>query len=255
VRRRLLALAALLCAAGALVLWAAPGPPARAQTAAASTPGSGAALVAQGRALYASGCAYCHGDLANGVSGRGPTLHGVGAQAADFYLSTGRMPLAAPQREPSRTEHLEYTGQQRRALVAYVGSLGGPAIPVVHPASGDLALGMQRFSDSCAGCHAITARGGVVPGGIAPPLQSATATQIAEAVRIGPYLMPRFDARGIDAHELDSLTRYVLSTRHPDNAGGWGIGNIGPVPEGMIAWLLAGTALIIVLRLVGERAE
>jgi ubiquinol-cytochrome c reductase cytochrome c subunit len=47
----------------------------------------------------------------------------------------------------------------------------------------------------------------------------------------------------------------VLSTHHLDNAGGWGIGNIGPVPEGLVAWLLAGTALLIVVRLLGERNE
>jgi ubiquinol-cytochrome c reductase cytochrome c subunit len=253
VRRRLLAGLALLCAAGALVLWSEP--PARAQSGGASTPAppGDRALIAQGRALFVSGCSYCHGAQANGIEGLGPTLHGVGARAADFYLSTGRMPLSSPRREPDRNDHPEYTAAQRRALVAYVGSLGGPPIPAVHPERGDAALGQQLFAESCAGCHAITARGGVVPGGIAPALGQATVTQIAEAVRVGPYLMPRFNERQIDQHELDSITRYVLTTRHLDDRGGWGIGNIGPVPEGMIAWLLAGTALVLVLRLVGER--
>jgi len=45
----------------------------------------------------------------------------------------------------------------------------------------------------------------------------------------------------------------VLSTRHPPDRGGWGIGNIGPIPEGMVAWLLAGAALLIIARLLGER--
>ncbi|MEA2283384.1 MAG: ubiquinol-cytochrome c reductase cytochrome c subunit [Solirubrobacteraceae bacterium] len=250
------AVAALLCAAGALVLWAGPQPAARAQSGGASTPAppGDRALIAQGRALFVSGCGYCHGEQANGINGLGPTLHGVGARAADFYLSTGRMPLSSPTRQPDRNDHLEYTAGERRALVAYVASLGGPPIPTVHPERGDAALGQQLFGESCAGCHAITARGGIVPGGIAPALGQATPTQIAEAVRVGPYLMPRFDQRQIDQHELDSITSYVLTTRHLDDRGGWGIGNIGPVPEGMIAWLLAGTALVLVLRLVGERA-
>jgi ubiquinol-cytochrome c reductase cytochrome c subunit len=245
VRRRALAVAALLCAAGALVAWAAPEPPARAQS---------GPPVAQGRALFVSGCSYCHGAQANGIPGRGPSLRGVGAAAADFYLSTGRMPLSAPSHPPVRNDHLGDNAAQRRALVAYVASLGGPPVPAVDPGRGDARLGQELFSESCAGCHAITARGGVVPGaGIAPALGEATPTQIAEAVRVGPYLMPRFGERQIDQHELDSITRYVLTTRHLDDRGGWGIGNIGPVPEGMIAWLLAGTALLIVLRLVGER--
>jgi ubiquinol-cytochrome c reductase cytochrome c subunit len=255
VRRRALALAALLCAAGALTLWAAPEPPARAQAGGASTPASPGdrALVGAGRALYVAGCSYCHGFQANGVKGLGPTLHGVGAQAADFYLSTGRMPLALPRREPVRNDRLQYTAPQRRALVAYVASLGGPPVPAVHPGSGDLREGFKLFADSCAGCHAITGRGGVVPGGIAPALQQATPTQIAEAVRVGPYLMPPFGPAQIGTAQLDSLTRYVLSTRHLDDRGGWGIGNIGPVPEGLVAWLLAGTSLGLVLRLLGER--
>jgi ubiquinol-cytochrome c reductase cytochrome c subunit len=37
------------------------------------------------------------------------------------------------------------------------------------------------------------------------------------------------------------------------NEGGWGIGNIGPVPEGMVAWLLALATLLVVARLIGER--
>jgi ubiquinol-cytochrome c reductase cytochrome c subunit len=51
---------------------------------------------------------------------------------------------------------------------------------------------------------------------------------------------------------VDSIARYVQTTQHPDDAGGWGIGHIGPVPEGMVAWLLAGAALLIVARLIGE---
>ena len=86
-----------------------------------------------------------------------------------------------------------------------------------------------------------------------PPLQSATATQIAEAVRIGPYLMPRFSPRQISDSELNSIVAYVLSTRHPDNRGGWAIGNIGPVPEGIIAWLIGMVALVGVCAAIGER--
>ena len=32
------------------------------------------------------------------------------------------------------------------------------------------------------------------------------------------------------------------------------MGRIGPIPEGMVAWLLAGVALLIIARLLGERA-
>jgi ubiquinol-cytochrome c reductase cytochrome c subunit len=249
VRRRALALVALMCASGALLLWAAPDPSARA--AAAPAPAAPADLVARGRLLFVAGCSYCHGMDAAGVAGRGPTLHGVGAAAADFYLATGRMPLSEPNREPSRGRPA-YDAAERQAIVAYVGSFGGPGIPAVDPAAGDLREGRSLFAEQCAGCHTITARGGVVPGAIAPALQQATPTQVAEAVRVGPQLMPVFPETQLDQHRLDSVTRYVLSTRHLDDPGGWAIGNLGPVPEGLVAWLLAGTALLIAVRLLGE---
>jgi quinol---cytochrome-c reductase cytochrome c subunit len=205
-----------------------------------------------GRALFDEGCATCHGDHAHGMRGTAPTLHGVGAQAADFYLSTGRMPLADPEDEPVRARPA-YTPAQRRALIGYVASLGGPPVPEVAPERGSLSEGQALFASHCAGCHQIESQGGVVPGAVAPALQEATPVQIAEAVRVGPYLMPPFTERQIDRHQLDSIVRYVLSTRTPPDRGGWGIGNIGPIPEGMVAWLLAGAVLLIVARLLGER--
>ena len=96
------------------------------------------------------------------------------------------------------------------------------------------------------------ARGGITVGAAIPDLQEATAQQIAEAVRMGPYLMPHFDSKQINQYQLDSLARYVLWTRHPDNAGGWGIYNIGPIPEGIVAWFIGLLALVIVARLIGE---
>jgi quinol---cytochrome-c reductase cytochrome c subunit len=207
-----------------------------------------------GRALYLEGCASCHGDDARGRPGQAPPLLRAGAQAADFYLSTGRMPLAEPRDEPVRNPPA-YSAADRRALVAYVGSLGGPPIPSTQPDQGNLAEGQELFTSHCAGCHQAMARGGVVPGAVAPSLQDATPVQIAEAVRVGPNLMPAFPERQIDQRQLNSIVRYVLSTRKPDNRGGWSIGNIGPIPEGMIAWLLAGSVLLLIVRLLGERTE
>jgi ubiquinol-cytochrome c reductase cytochrome c subunit len=242
-RRRGLGALAVLCAAGAIGVWAQP-------SAGAAPPPA----AAQGQALFEIGCSSCHGRDARGVPGKGPSLAGVGAQAADFYLQTGRMPLSHPDVEPVRSRKPAYTAAERRALTAYVGSLGGPPIPAVDPAAGSVEDGFQAFAEHCAGCHAITARGGVAPPGAAPPLQDATATQIAEAVRVGPYLMPKFSPTEIDRHELDSIAAYVLSSHHLPDKGGWGIGNIGPIPEGLVAWLLAGTALLVLARLIGERA-
>jgi len=205
------------------------------------------ALVARGRVLYAQGCASCHGADLRGRPELAPPLRGAGAAAADFYLSTGRMPLA------ERTQPA-YPRADIDALVAFVGSFGGPGIPRVDPARGRLATGMAKFTEHCAGCHQIVGRGGIVTGAAVPALDDTTPTQLAEAVRVGPYLMPKFSAKQLDQATLDSISRYVQSIRHPDNRGGWGIGNLGPVPEGMVTWFLAMAALLAVARLIGERA-
>jgi len=219
---------------------------------AAASPSS----VARGRALFVQACSACHGFNARGVADMGPSLIGVGAQAADFYLSTGRMPLNNPRDPPVRNPPA-FNRQQISDLVAYVGSFGGPPIPVVDPAQGNLAHGFQEFTLSCAGCHQVGAAGGIVTGtgGVAPPLNKVTGVQIVEALRTGPFLMPRFTPRQLSTYDADSVARYVLSTRDPADPGGWGIGHIGPVPEGMVAWFIALVALVLVARVIGERGE
>lgn len=216
-----------------------------------------------GAELFAGNCASCHGisgegiasprPAAGGIKGAGPSLRGVGALSADFYLRTGYMPLSSIHDQPG-SDRVLFTGKEIRSLVAYVASLGkGPAIPHPDPASGRLSEGLSLFTRDCAGCHQVVARGGFVTGALVPPLQGVTATQIAEAVRTGPYLMPRFTNKQISDAQLNSLIKYVLSTRHPDNRGGWGIGNIGPIPEGLVAWWIAGPLLLLVCLMIGRR--
>jgi ubiquinol-cytochrome c reductase cytochrome c subunit len=216
-----------------------------------------------GSELYAGNCSTCHGIDGRGlnkprpgsgdVKGRGPSLRGVGALSADFYLRTGYMPLGDPKDQPTRSRVL-FNEREIRALVSYVASLKpGPAIPKPHPQSGTLSEGLNLFTEHCAGCHQAVAKGGVVTGARVPPLDQATPTQIAEAVRAGPYLMPKFSPKDISDAELDSIIAYVRRSKHPVNRGGWGIGNIGPVPEGMVTWLIAAVAFIAVCMAIGTR--
>jgi ubiquinol-cytochrome c reductase cytochrome c subunit len=260
--RRARALLAVACAGGALYGFAGPagaqkGAPAVAPVAPATATGAaaGAAAADRGRALFVLGCSSCHGLDARGVAGRGPSLYGVGAAAADFYLATGRMPLADPREEPTRA-HPQYSRSEIAALVAYVASLApGPPIPRVDPAAGRLNRGMAAFALNCSGCHEIGGAGGIVTGAIAPALDNpdVTPTELGEAVRVGPYVMPVFGPAQISEAELDDIARYVVSTQHPADAGGWGIGHIGPIPEGMVAWFLGAASLVLVARLIGER--
>jgi ubiquinol-cytochrome c reductase cytochrome c subunit len=218
-----------------------------------------------GEQLYAGNCASCHGIDGRGIrsprpgagdlSGQGPSLRGVGALAADFYLRTGYMPLGDPSDQPTRRP-VQFSDREIRALVDFVGSLGsGPAIPSPRPAEGELSEGQELFTQHCAGCHQVMAQGGFVTGARVPPLEDSSAQQIAEAVRIGPYLMPRFPKSQISDQELNSIIAYVDSTKNPTDRGGWGIGNVGPVPEGMVTWLLAAVVLVFACLVIGERVR
>lgn len=218
-----------------------------------------------GSQLYAGNCASCHGIAGRGVpeptpirgagdvKGEGPPLAGVGAQAADLYLTTGFMPLQDPHQQPWR-RRVEFTKKEIAAITQYVSGLApGPAIPHPNPAAGKLSEGMRLFVDHCAGCHQAVAEGGYVPNARVPLIKEDNATQIAEAVRVGPYVMPKFSRRQISDRQLNSIIAYIDASKHPDDAGGWGIGHVGPVPEGLIAWFIAGVALVGLCMLVGER--
>jgi ubiquinol-cytochrome c reductase cytochrome c subunit len=118
-----------------------------------------------------------------------------------------------------------------------------------------VAEGRELFTDHCAGCHQVAAAGGIMTGAKAPPLNRATPVQVAEAVRIGPYVMPKFSERDITNDELNSLVAYVEYTQNPDDAGGWGIDHLGPFPEGMVTWFLAMVVLVGTCVVIGKRAS
>jgi ubiquinol-cytochrome c reductase cytochrome c subunit len=254
---------AVICAAGALFLLASPAPgqdpgvtnpqrPPEGDLPLASAPGvePDRRQLAEGRRLFVDGCSTCHGFDARGIPGRAPSLHGVGALSADFYLRTGRMPLDDPQDEPQRHDQF-YSRPQQDALIAYIGSLGGPPIPAPSPQKGDLAKGQRLFADSCAGCHQIVARGGITTRAVIPDLEGVEPVDVYEAMNIGPYVMPTFN--WMTPAEMDSVARYVMWTHDPADMGGWGIGHIGPVPEGLVTFFIALMALLLAIRTIGER--
>jgi ubiquinol-cytochrome c reductase cytochrome c subunit len=214
-----------------------------------------------GRQLFAANCARCHGSIGNGVEGRsgngGPPVAGVGKLATDFYLRTGYMPLGHVPDQPERNP-VELHDDEIRALEDYVDSLSttpGPPIPAPDPGAGSVSQGLELFTDHCAGCHQVVAEGGVVTGARVPPLGAATPVQIAQAVRIGPYLMPKFGEKDISDDELNSIIRYVQYAKDPQDEGGWGIDHLGPFPEGLVTWGIAVVLLVALCVLIGERAR
>ena len=219
-------------------------------SAAASSPAAtNAAQIAQGRNLFVQNCATCHGLYAEGVTAQAPSLIGVGAAAVDFQVSTGRMPAAEIGAENVRKPaHL--TQSQTHAVAAYIQSLGGgPPIPSaaqVNTAGANVGLGQQLFVANCAACHNFVGAGGALTyGKFAPSLTASTSTQIYEAMVTGPEAMPAFNDLTITPQEKRDIIAYVTTVRSQANPGGFSLGRVGPVTEGLVAFL--GLLLFMVL--------
>jgi ubiquinol-cytochrome c reductase cytochrome c subunit len=215
-----------------------------------------ASTAARGRDLYEANCSSCHG-LAAGGTENGPPLQGVGAASVDFMLSSGRMPLANPGDQPQRTEP-KFTPSEIAAIVAYLGRIGpgGPPIPEVDPDGGSLSAGAEVFLNNCAACHGAGATGDSIGGGeIAPALDASSPVQIAEAIRVGPGLMPRYNARNLTQRDVDAVARYLLWLRQRGEVdrGGLQLGRVGAVAEGLVAGVVGLGILVLVIRLTGEK--
>jgi ubiquinol-cytochrome c reductase cytochrome c subunit len=223
-------------------------------SASASAPSANDQQIAKGREIFASNCSSCHGLEAQGTA-VAPSLIGVGAAAVHFQVSTGRMPAKQPGAEmPRKPLAVPFAGpngeQAIQAVAAYVASLGGgPPIPSaeqVDPALGNVALGQQLFIANCAQCHNFVGAGGALTyGKYAPALTQATPTQIYEAMLTGPEAMPVFDDGTLSPENKRDIIAYIVDTRSETNPGGFSLGRVGPVTEGLVAFL--GLLLFMVL--------
>ncbi len=224
-------------------------------------PPSSPEQLAAGSQLYTQACTSCHGpdgegmELSGGV--QAPSLVGVGAAAVDFYLSTGRMPLADTNVPQAVRKPPAFDADQRAAIVAYVVSFGpgGPPIPQVDPANANLSRGLELYLLNCAACHNATGIGGALSyGAFAPDLHQATPTEVAEAQRIGPGNMPVFGPETLSDAEVNDIVAYVEYLKHPEDAGGAGLARAGPTTEGFVGLMFGLGPLLLFVAWVGTRA-
>ncbi|GAB3252613.1 c-type cytochrome [Alteromonas gracilis] len=206
--------------------------------------------VAAGRALFLVGCASCHGKNAEGISTQrgnqyGPSLVGVGAASVDFQVGTGRMPMAQPGQQAPRKK-VVYTEEEIRQLGAFVQSLGpGPAVPPEEDYSieglseEEIVEGGELFRTNCTACHNFAGSGGALPEGrYAPPLEGVTEKHFYEAMLTGPQQMPVFSDEVLTPEDKRAIIGYVKSIDNNPQYGGFTMGGLGPVSEGMFAWIV-----------------
>jgi ubiquinol-cytochrome c reductase cytochrome c subunit len=218
-----------------------------------------AATIAKGKALFQVGCASCHGKNAEGIvtkrgTNYGPSLIGVGAAAVDFQVGTGRMPMAQPGAQAARKK-VVYDAQEIEALGAYVQSLGpGPAVPsedkydVTDTVNDDEAVvrGGQFFRTNCTACHNFAGSGGALPGGkYAPNLRGVSPRHIYEAMLTGPQQMPVFSDGVLSPQDKKDIIAYLKKNEETPSYGGFTLGSLGPVSEGMFAWIIGLGSLVV----------
>ena len=139
--------------------------------------------------------------------------------------------------------------RETHQVAAYIASLGGgPAIPgpeQVTPVGANAGLGQELFITDCAQCHSFTGAGGALTEGkYAPALTRSTPTQIYEAMLTGPEAMPVFDDTTITPSQKRDIIAYVTQVRSVPNPGGFSLGRIGPVTEGLVVWF-GGMGLLV----------
>ncbi|MEP9380996.1 c-type cytochrome [Nocardioides cheoyonin] len=210
---------------------------------------------AKGRALFLVSCSTCHGQNGEGLKTQdgkllGPSLIGVGAAAVDFQVGTGRMPMAQPGAQVQAKDP-SFSQDEIDELAAYVASLGaGPAIPSKNdydPSTYEsdkakqeaVTLGGQIFLTNCTACHNFTGAGGAMPrGGYAPRLLDTDPKHIYEAMLTGPQSMDTFSNGNISPQEKKAVIAYIESMREQPGYGGFSLGGLGPVSEGLFAWVV-----------------
>ncbi|WP_416961510.1 c-type cytochrome [Streptomyces sp. Agncl-13] len=212
----------------------------------------------EGKKLFAVGCASCHGTGGQGTSD-GPSLVGVGAAAVDFQVGTGRMPAQQPGAQIPAKKVI-YSQAEIDQLAAYIASLGaGPVIPTKNeygPEGSDIAKGGELFRTNCAQCHNFTGKGGALTHGkFAPDLEGVAPKHIYEAMQTGPQNMPSFPDTTLSSKNKKDIIAYLNAVNGDDteSPGGLELGGLGPVSEGLFAWIFGLGALIAVAVWVAAR--
>jgi ubiquinol-cytochrome c reductase cytochrome c subunit len=211
--------------------------------------------VEQGKALFAVQCASCHGLNGEGQvtsTIQGPPLAGVGAASVEFQVGTGRMPLAKSEVQ-APVHPVRFSEAEIAALAAYVATLGpGPAIPAPEQydtagvSEEDIARGGELFRTNCSACHNFEGAGGALPGGkYAPSLLDSENIHIYEAMVTGPQQMPVFNDDVLRPEDKKAIIAYLNDLHSRPNQGGLNLGGLGPVSEGLWAWIIGIGGLVV----------
>jgi ubiquinol-cytochrome c reductase cytochrome c subunit len=215
------------------------------------------AQIEEGEKLFLANCASCHGKNAEGGEAA-PSLIGVGAASVDFQVGTGRMPGQASGPQMFK-KPVQFTDEQIDALAAYVASLApGPAVPTeaMVATNGDTTRGGELFRINCAMCHnAVGAGGALTQGKFAPSLNGVSEKHIYEAMVTGPQNMPVFNDANLTPQDKKDIISYLKFVQNNPSVGGYELANLGPVVEGLFAWIFALGGIVAITIWLGAKSN
>ena len=186
-----------------------------------------------GAVVFAENCSGCHGAVGGG--GFGPPLLTAGSSSLVVTMvERGGIDM------PSFADALD--PDEIRAVADHVSQK--LAAPVTRTAQA--AEGGEIFRLYCSGCHGATGAGGALTmGGNAPPLRDYPPAEALAAMYYGRRNMPAFVKGTLDLRQQTAVALYVEVLADPPSPGGFGLGYVGPVSEGMVA----GGALAVLILL------
>ena len=210
--------------------------------------------------IYANQCATCHGS-----DGRGRAIPGTDEQApalvgnpdvtvpyVDLTMRVGRMP--PPKNEPfdNRERHVVINDEDRAAVVAYMAERFDLEGEVPAPGEGDAARGREVYASNCAQCHGSTGAGGVAGAGAwTPPVVDRDPIAIAEAIRVGPFEMPRFGEDQISDSEIADIAAFTHFVSEEQGTP-LGLVELNPVYASGFAFVFAMIVLVSALWIAGR---
>lgn len=192
-----------------------------------------------GKKIFLSQCAKCHGDYGQGVS--------AAVSYAGPSLQAEHLPgnvMAAMEIGPEHMPRFQYvlSSEEMRAVARYVTQ----TLAVIPLSGGNLSEGGELYRSYCAPCHRTDLHGGGLAfvGTNAPSIANKSAALVAGAIRWGPGPMPSFPPTVLNDQQVASIVDYVVAMQHPASPGGSPLGWYGPVAEGFAAWVML---LVLVL--------
>ena len=103
----------------------------------------------------------------------------------------------------------------------------------------EMVQGGEFFRTNCTACHNFAGKGGALPRGKqAPSLTGVSAKHIIEAMLTGPQQMPVFSNDVLSPQDKREIVAYLKKNENSPEYGGFNLGGLGPVSEGMFAWLV-----------------